>query len=165
MGAYNYYLYSGNKAWVDSHWAQHQKGIAFSTAKVGTNGLLNVTLDSDWGRLGMGGANIEANALLYRVLLTSAELATVEGNGALSSKYSTEAAALKTAVNATLWNASAGAYRDNPTSSLYPQDGNSLAVWFGLVDSSAKATSLLAALHKNWNAYGSQTPRASPPRR
>ena len=110
----------------------------------------------------MGGANIEANVLLYHVLMTSAQLATVEGQPALSTTYTAQAAALQTAVNATLWDATLGAYRDNPTSTLAPQDGNALAVWFGVVDNSANATTLLATLHNNWNTYGSRTPEGDP---
>ncbi len=99
---------------------------------------------------------------MYEVLVTSAELATVEGDAAQASAYTTQAAGLKTAANATLWNATAGGYRDNPTSSLIPQDGNSLSVWFGLVDDATKASTLLATLKSNWNAYGSQTPEGDP---
>jgi hypothetical protein len=60
--------------------------------------------------------------------------------------------------NARLWGANAGMYRDNPTSTLYPQDGNALAVWFGLTDSPAKATSIAAKLSTRWNAFGATTP-------
>jgi len=162
IGAYNYYLYSGDKAWVDAHWAAHKKGVAFSTAKIGASGLLGVTLVSDWGRLGMSGENIEANAIMYQVLVTSAALATVEGDTAQAATYTTQAATLKAAANATLWNAAAGGYHDNPTSTLIPQDGNSLSVWFGLVDDTTKAPTLLATLKKNWNTYGSQTPEGDP---
>jgi hypothetical protein len=162
IGAYNYYFYSGDKSWLDAHWAAHQKGLAFSTAKIGSNGLFQVTLVSDWGRLGMAGANIEANALLYRALVTSAELATAEGDATLSATYSAQAASLQTAVNSNLWNATAGAFQDNLTSTLIPQDGNALAIWFGIVNDSSKATSIVAALHKNWNTYGSQTPEGDP---
>jgi hypothetical protein len=162
IGAYNYYLYSGDKAWVDAHWAQHMKGVAFSTAKIGNNGLMGVTLTSDWGRLNMTGANIEANAILYQVLVTSAALATAEGDTAQASTYTSQAASVKAAVNTTLWSATAGGYHDNPTSTLVPQDGNSLAVWFGLVDNASQASTLLATLHNNWNTYGSQTPEGDP---
>src|SRR4029077_3902127 len=91
-------------------------------------------------------------------------LATVEGDAALSTTYATLAKTLKAAANATLWDATVGAFRDNPTSTLYPQDGNSLAVWFGLVDDVAKARSITAMLRTNWNAYGAHTPECDPAR-
>lgn len=164
VGAFNYYLYSGDKAWLDKNWAAYKKGVAFTTAKIGNSGLLSVTLVTDWGRLNQGGENIEANAILYDVLVSSATLATVEGDAPTAASYQAQAAALKTAANSLLWDAAAGAYRDNPTSAVYPQDGNALAVWFGLVDTDAKAQSVAATLHKNWNTYGAHTPEADPTR-
>ncbi len=164
IGACNYYLYSGDKVWLDRNWAAHKKGLAFSTGKIASDGLFQVSLVKDWGRLGQGGENIAANAILYRVLSSSADMAVVEGDAALGATYKTQAAALKTAANTLLWDATAGAYRDNPTSTLYPQDGNSLAIWFGLVDTSAKAQGITTALHKNWNAHGAHTPEADPTR-
>ena len=37
---------------------------------------------------------------------------------------------LFTAINSELWDESKGCFRDNPTSQIHPQDGNSIAVWF-----------------------------------
>ena len=88
--------------------------MTFITAKIDGTGLLNVTGTNDWARGDQGGENIEANALLYQALTTGAKLATAEGNSSLAATYASKAASLKTAVNARLWNASTGAYRDNP---------------------------------------------------
>jgi hypothetical protein len=49
-------------------------------------------------------------------------------------------------------------YRDNPGSGLYPQDGNSLAVWYGLTDSPAKSTTIVQKLATRWNTFGATTP-------
>ena len=50
-------------------------------------------------------------------------------------------------------------YRTTPTSSLHPQDGNSLAVWYGLDrPSAAKARYRAARSRRRWNAYGATTP-------
>jgi hypothetical protein len=84
-------------------------------------------------------------------------MATVEGDAALATTYATQAASLKTVANALLWDAGVGAFRDNQTT-VYPQDGNALAIWFGLVDTSAKAQAITAALRKNWNTYGAHAP-------
>lgn len=160
IGTYTYYLDSADKAWLDGIWSQYQLGVDFITAKIDGNGLLNVTGTSDWARGDQGGENIEANVLLYRVLTTGALLATAEGNSSLASSYSSWAAALESTVNSTLWDASAGAYKDNPSSTLYPQDGNSLAVWYGLAGS-ARSASIMARLRGNWNSLGAQTPEFS----
>ncbi len=161
IGTSTYYLYSADKSWLDGIWSQYQHGVSYITAKVDSNGLLNVTSTSDWARGDQGGENIEANALLYKVLTTGASLAQMEGNSSLASSYSSQAASLKTQINARLWDASAGAYKDNPSSSLHPQDGNSLAVWYNVVSSSAQAQSIVNTLRGNWNSLGSQTPEWS----
>ncbi|MFI6077376.1 trehalase family glycosidase [Actinoplanes sp. NPDC051343] len=160
IGTHTYYLDTADKAWLDGIWNKYQSGVNFITAKIDGNHLLNVTGTNDWARGGQGGENIEANALLYRALTTGAQLATAEGNGSLATAYNNTAASVKTAVNNLLWNASAGAYKDNPSSGTYPQDGNSLAVWYGLA-SSAQATSVMTRLRGNWNSLGAQAPEFS----
>ncbi len=160
LDTYTYYLYTADKSWLDGVWAGYQRGVAFITAKIDANGLLNVTGTNDWARGDQGGENIEANALLYQVLTTGAALATAEGNSSLAAGYASRAAGLKTQINAVLWDASAGAYKDNPGSTLHPQDGNSLAVWYGLA-SGVRAQSVMAALRGDWSSIGAQTPEFS----
>jgi hypothetical protein len=158
IGTSSYYLYSADKNWLDGIWSQYQQGVSYSTGKIDSNGLMNVTDTNDWARNDQGGENIEANALLYEVLTTGATLAQVEGNSSLASSYSSKAANLKTQINALLWDPSAGAYKDNPTSTLHPQDGNSLAVWYNVVSSDAQAQSIVNTLRNNWNNLGAITP-------
>ncbi|MET9412305.1 alpha-L-rhamnosidase [Streptomyces sp. NPDC002935] len=158
LGTSTYYNYTADRAWLDSAWADYKRGMAFITNKIDGNGLLNVTRTQDWARVGQGGENISANALLYAALKGGATLATVEGDSALAAGWTAKAAAIKAAANSRLWDASKGMYKDNPTSGLYPQDGNSLAVWYGLTDSTAKSKSVIAGLGKNWGIYGPTTP-------
>ncbi|HEX4458205.1 MAG TPA: alpha-L-rhamnosidase, partial [Polyangia bacterium] len=158
-GTYLTYLYSGDKAWLDSVWARYQTALAYIIAKIDGNGLLNVTSTADWGpRVDQGGENIEANSILYAVLNGAATLATVEGDTTSAANYASLAATLKTSVNSLLWDSSVGAYRDNPSSSLHPQDGNALAVWFNVIDDVTKAKGLSYVHNENWNAIGSITP-------
>ena len=160
IGTYNYYLDSGDQTWLNGIWSQYQLGVNYITAKIDSNDLLSVTGTSDWARSDQGGENIEANALLYRVLTTGALLATAEGDSSLATTYSNQAANVKAAANSLLWNSSVGAYKDNPSSTLYPQDGNSLAVWYGLT-TSAQSTAIMARLRTDWNSLGAQTPEFS----
>ncbi|WP_204010875.1 alpha-L-rhamnosidase-related protein, partial [Virgisporangium aurantiacum] len=153
-----YYNYTADRAWLDSVWSRFTRGMTYITNKIDGSNLLNVTNTADWARSGQGGLNLQANALLYSTLTGASGLATVVGDNALASTYASRAAALKTAANTRLWDAAAGMYRDNPTSGLYPQDGNSLAVWYGLTDTPAKATSVVQRLAQRWNAYGGTTP-------
>jgi len=51
-----------------------------------------------------------------------------------------------------------GAFRDNPqATTLYPQDGNSLAAWFNATTSD-RATRISAYLQTNWGKFGSSSP-------
>ena len=160
LGTYTYYQYSGDTSWLASVWSKYQLGMSFILAKVnGSHGLLNVTGTLDWARGDQGGENIEANVMLYRVLVTGAQIATVEGNSSLASTWSSTASTLKSKINSTLWNAGQGAYQDNPSNtSLFPEDGNSMAVVFGVTDATAKNTSIASYLRSNWSTNGSRTP-------
>ena len=159
IGTYNYYLYSGDQTWLGNIWARYRLGMQFSLNKVnGAHGLMNVTGTADWARNGQGGENIAANAMLYHALVTGVTLANAAGDTASAALYSQRAATLKANINAALWDTTMGAYRDNPGSTLYPQDGNSLAVWFDVVDSQDHAAQVASYLKSNWNAYGSRTP-------
>jgi hypothetical protein len=162
MATAEYFLSSGDNAWLTQHWLQYQAGVSYSTNKIDHNGLFNADRGEDWGRDGYSraafGEELEANALLYRVLVTGAYLAGVEGDLAAASTYAGMALSLKSAVNARLWDAAAQQYMDKPGSSLHPQDGNSLALWFGLVDTAPKAASVSQALRQNWNQLGARTP-------
>ncbi|MEV6535719.1 alpha-L-rhamnosidase [Streptomyces sp. NPDC051639] len=158
LGTATYYTYSADRAWLDSEWADYKRGMAFIINKIDGNNLLNVTRTQDWARVGQGGENVSANALLYAALKAGAALATIEGDSSLAASWTGRAAAIKTAANSLLWDSSKGMYKDNPTSGLYPQDGNSLAVWYGLTDSTAKSRSIITGLGARWGAYGPTTP-------
>ena len=158
LGTATYYTYTGDRAWLDSEWADYTRGMAFIINKIDGNNLLNVTRTQDWARSGQGGENISANALLYAALKGGVTLAQAKGDSALAASWADKAAAIKAAANSRLWDASKGMYKDNPTSALYPQDGNSLAVWYGLTDSAAKSKSVMAGLGNNWGIYGPTTP-------
>ena len=153
-----YYNFTADKAWLDSVWSRFTRGMTYIINKTDSSGLLNVTNNADWARNGQGGLNIQANALMYATLTGASRLATTQGDSALAATYASRAATLKSAANSRLWDAGVGMYRDNPTSGMYPQDGNSMAVWYGLTDSAAKNTSIVQRLAQRWNAYGATTP-------
>ncbi len=161
IGVTNYFLYSGDRSWVISHWPQIKKAVAFSTAKIGAHGLLSVDLTWDWGRSAPGGEEISANALLFEVLQGASFLASIAGDSTAQSSYAATAASVRSAINLYLWDTGVGMYMDVPGSSLHPQDGNSLAVWFEVPDSTAKSVSISTALKGRWNQFGAATPERS----
>lgn len=127
IGMYNYYHYTADEAWISQYWGQFKAGVDWSLSNVDSTGLMNVTASADWLRSGMGGHNIEANAILYYVLNLAIELAGVLGDSGAVTEYKDAAATLKTAANNILWDESLGFYIDNETTTMAPQDGNSFA--------------------------------------
>ncbi|KAH9837900.1 Six-hairpin glycosidase [Rhodofomes roseus] len=158
IGTYNYFLYSGDYAWLEDTWGNYTKAVAYLTGKVQGNGLLNVTGLRDWGRKGQGGYNSEANAIYYKVLTNSVDLATWLNDTELAEAYATNASALKTTFNDAFWLEDDGMYRDNLTTTLTPQDANSLAIFFNLTETPEQVASISDGLTKNWGAYGSIAP-------
>ncbi|KAF2006935.1 glycoside hydrolase family 78 protein [Amniculicola lignicola CBS 123094] len=96
----------------------------------------------------MGGHNIETNAIFYSTLNQGIMLAE-----ALNDTH--EAVA-----NARLWNATAGMYVDNETTTLMPQDRNSWAVTSNLTQNSSQIEAISAKLAQRWTQYGAPTPEA-----
>ncbi|GJE95602.1 glycoside hydrolase family 78 protein [Phanerochaete sordida] len=158
VGTHNYVRFAGDVAWLQGVWANYTKAVGFVLAKVDGSGLMNVTGLRDWARLGGGGHNAEGNALLYQTLITASDLASTLNDSALSSNWSSSAAALKTRFNEVFWLPSAGMYRDNSTTTLCPQDANSMAVLYNLTTSAEQANSISEGLTKNWNDLGAVAP-------
>jgi hypothetical protein len=156
-GAIDYYLYSVDRTWLLSRWAQFQRALDYSTAKIDANGLLSVDLPFDWGRKETRGEEISANALLYHVLTGAGFLASQIGDSASAQRYETQASSLRASIQLHLWNSSVGMYSDIPGSMLYPQDGNAMALWFGLADS-MPARTVSTNLRHRWNSFGAMTP-------
>ncbi|EIN05763.1 Six-hairpin glycosidase [Punctularia strigosozonata HHB-11173 SS5] len=161
IGTYNYHLYSGDDAWLSTIWANYTKAVAYVESKVDSSGLMNVTGLRDWARLGGGGHNAEGNAILYKVLTNSAELASsvpVLNASELGEKWAANATALKAAFNGAFWDEGQGMYVDNTTTTLAPQDANSFAVLFNVTDEEEKKALVSAGLERNWNELGPVAP-------
>ncbi|KAF8894897.1 Six-hairpin glycosidase [Gymnopilus junonius] len=158
IGTYNYYLFSGDTVWLQTVWTNYTKAVAFLEGKVDETGLMNVTGLRDWARLGGGGYNVEGNAILYKVLTTAKDLAAYLNDTSLSAAWAQNATALKQKFNTAFWLENVGMYRDNQTTTLCPQDGNSFAVLFNLTTSLAQAQRVSDGLQKNWNELGPVAP-------
>jgi hypothetical protein len=94
-------------------------------------------------------------------LTTSAKLATwLNDTTGLADTWSQRAATLKTNINHYCFDEDYGAFRDNATSTtLHPQDANSMAVLYGIVDaSSSVASGISARLTDNWTPIGAEAP-------
>lgn len=76
----------------------------------------------------------------------------------LAQAWISNATSLKAAFNNAFWLPSAGMYRDNQTTTLCPQDANSIAVLYNLTTSAAQANSVSEGLTRNWNDLGAVAP-------
>ena len=158
IGSYNYYLYTKDTDFLQTNWAGYQNAMSYILHKVDESGLLNVTGIRDWARWQQGFHNTEANVILYHTLTTGTKLAKWIGDDRAASSWSAEASHLGYAINRDCFNRSYGAYKDNDTStSLHPQDANSLALLFDVAPSD-KVASIAKALIQNWTPIGPETP-------
>ncbi|KAL1874197.1 hypothetical protein Plec18167_006134 [Paecilomyces lecythidis] len=161
IGVSYYYKYSGDHAWLSKYWRQFKRAIGWSLSSVDDSGMANVTASADWLRFGMGGHNIEANAILYFALNQGVELASLLGDTTAQANWSTTAQRIKSAANQHLWDDTIGLYRDNETTtSLYPQDGNSWAIKANLTTSTSQRSAISTALRSRWGKYGAPAPEA-----
>lgn len=151
-----YATYSGDESWLSGHWADITRAVQYILNRLDPiTGLQNQTETNDWGRVGMGGFNSALNALDYRAIIC---LAALSNNSSQASSWITAAENLKSSYNNALWDFRAGLYRDNSTTTLHPQDGNSLALLYNLTLNNAQAATISASLEKNWNHLGPVTP-------
>ena len=152
---------------LNETWAPFSKGLLLSASKISpTSGLMVVNKKPDYQRKDTGGENLGANCLLYKALLCGAQVAAAIGGPsriALAAQFTAKAKALRAAINALLWDARHGAFKDNPVpnNTLVPQDGNALAVWFGVPNSTARVASITQFLRGLWNSFGSVSPESS----
>jgi hypothetical protein len=153
----DYYDVTGDRAWLDSVWSHYKLGMDFILAKMDDRGLLYMTTTLDTSDPVAKGERLSANVLMWKALSGGAELARVEGDPATAADYAARAAALKTAIDTYLWDEPAGMYKLYPDSAVHPQDGNALAVWYGMVDA-ARARRISQGLQTTWTAYGAPTP-------
>ncbi len=159
----SYYQYSGDLAFVRKEWPAIQGELAFNAGEVDpATGLLTTNANGpnglDWDLYdgSKTGGVTEFNALYYRDLLAGAELARALGAEQQAQAYVSQAAALRHAINANLYDPSTGVYdiSTNLRGSL-AEDGNVAAVLYGVADPDHIAR-ILTKLKQLWIATGSE---------
>ena len=181
IGVSYLYRFSGDRDWLSRHWGQYVHGLEWALSSVDSTGLANITASADWLRFGMGAhvslltcptplvpellfadtrQNIEANAILYFVLQEAQQLAQELNQTSSVSQWAKIAKGVKSAANKLLWDNKAGLYRDNETTTLYPQDGNAWAIKANLTQSAHQSNVISKALNARWGKYGSPAPEA-----
>ncbi|OAL46544.1 Six-hairpin glycosidase [Pyrenochaeta sp. DS3sAY3a] len=154
IGVADHYLYTGDIAYLSSLWPRWKLALSYSLSFIDDSALMKVTSPADWLRFGMGGHNIEANAILYYTLTQAISLATALNDTAPIPSWRSTAANLKTAANSLLWDPEAGMYKDNETTTLHPQDGNAWAVVANLTATASQISSISSRLSARWTPFG-----------
>ncbi|KAF8848023.1 bacterial alpha-L-rhamnosidase domain protein [Acephala macrosclerotiorum] len=163
IGTYEYVLYSGDMALLAKNWPKIRRAVEFVGSKIDNTGLLHVTGTNDWGRYTQGGHTTLANALMYRTLITGSLLANWTNNALLVKKWTAQAAKLKISINsrlANIWDTKKGAFKDSDRDVKdfrYPQDGNSLALYYEMANSS-HSQNISDYLASNWGPIGAKCP-------
>ena len=160
IGTYNYMLFTNDTAFLQENWARYQFAMGYIYSKVlQPLGLMNSTGLRDWARVSTGGNNTEANMILYRTLVTGSSLADWAGDNSLASTYTSRAETLAGNIMKHLFDPSYGAFKDNVTTTLHPQDANSMALLFGVVSSASQtAQTISEQLTRNWTPIGAEAP-------
>jgi len=155
----DYYLYTGDKKFLKKEWPILTKELDWSASQVRSDGLFVTDQKNghDWDYYDgpKVGAVTGYNALYYRVLIDSAGLADDLGQGTQARKYRAEAASLKQAINAILFNTQTGVFDASDIErGGIAQDANVFATAFGVAPEE-KVGSILAKLKESlWTKYG-----------
>jgi alpha-L-rhamnosidase len=165
-GVAAYYDYTGDLAFVRQEWPVIQRELAWNASNTdpGT-GLLATSpvTGADWDYYdgAKSGAVTEFNALYYHDLTVAGQLAAALGQPAQAASYLRRAAALRTAINAGLYDPATGVF-DISTVKRGPvaQDANVAAVLYGVAPNNRDAQ-ILANLKQLWIPLGSEPFSAS----
>jgi hypothetical protein len=98
--------------------------------------------------------------MLYFVLQQGIHLAAVVQDSTTLSDWESVAENLKVAANTILWDDAYGLFRDNETTTLHPQDGNSWAVKANLTQYNSQRVRISSALRSRWGSFGAPAPEA-----
>ncbi|KAK0112922.1 hypothetical protein ONS95_014643 [Cadophora gregata] len=159
----HFYHLTGDLTWLKSKWRSIMLGMELATSRFRRlEGLYYCAGILDWGRSSVQGYNLSCNILFHETLVNMAPLAQLFGNADASREWLAMAETLKANLEE-FWDPIEGLYVDNLNDhSLHPQDGNSLACWFGIADTD-RASTITTNLKKRWGPYGPINPECSGP--
>ena len=163
---YNQYFYYKDRVCVERYYEELTESLLWMMHRTGKDGLIfqypvwggpfydesdSVEYTCSFDRLG---EKPFLNALYYQSLLCMAELADVMGDYR-AEKWRAMASQVHKSFNDRLWSEEAGAYVDTYDRSYVPQDGNALALLFGLADERQSSLVMKTLQKKCWTPYGS----------
>lgn len=157
----HYYLYSGDATYVRSLLPRLEAATAYHATRVNSNGLV-VTDDPDYWQTTQSGEVTEYSLAYYELLQNMIWLEGKIGTAARVTEYTNRAAALRDAINARLFNASAGLYvHTNSRRNVFPLDANMNAVRLGVAPPE-RVPGILSYFRARWQPHGSPISQPSP---
>ena len=159
--AVQYYRYTGDTAYITALRPKLEAATAFHATRLDANGLV-VTNDPDYWQTSQAGEVTEYSLAYYELLRDMIWLEGKVGTPEKVMEYTEKAAALKTAINTRLWNATAGLYQHTDSRpNVFPLDANMNAIRLGVAPAD-KVPGILAYFKDRWQAHGSQISQPSP---
>ena len=159
--SWDYVLYTGDTGYASTYSPNLIKVLdTWYPSVTDTNGLLQKGLNGtsgygDYAFLGRTGEVTYYNALYVQALRNAAALATALGHADDATRWTARAQTVATAVNAHLWDASAGAYLDSAVGAVrHGQDGNGYAILSGVADATRATSALSYLATANATPYG-----------
>jgi hypothetical protein len=152
-GVIAYYRYTGDEAYLTSVLPALRAELAYNDTFVDANNLV-VSNDRDFWQATQTGEVTKYSIDYYLLLKDMALVERKVGSPATADAHDAKAEAVKTAINARLWNPTLGAYgqsSDHPD--VLVEDANALALQYGIAPPERRA-SVLVALKTLWTPYG-----------
>jgi hypothetical protein len=159
--AVQYYRYSGDTAYIRSRLSKLEAATAFHATRVDASGLV-VTSDPDYWQMTQSGEVTEYSLAYYELLQNMIWLEGKIGTAARVTEYTNKATALGNAINARLFNTSAGLYvHTNTRTNVFPLDANMNAIRLGVAPA-ARVAGILGSFRNSWQPHGDQISQPSP---
>ncbi len=164
---YNHYVYTGNADVAKKYYPELKKIVEWMYECTNAEGLIFQypiqhdpffmfdTANEYNSSSHRFGEKPYLNALYYRSLVCMSKLAELCGDTDASHGYAQNAENVKKAFNEHLWSNEAEAYLDTFDTGYIPQDGNTLAVLFGLADKERTRKIFKTMERELWSPYGS----------
>jgi hypothetical protein len=162
----DYYRYTGDRGFARQVLPTIERNLQFFGARINGQGLLPAnepgvgvccTLDWDLYDGAKPGVITEYNVIYYHSLLEAAYVERNLGRTGIAASYTRRAAALRRAINQTLFNTRAGLYSLSAAQpGEFAQDANALAVLYGVAPEGRVAEILRNLKHLLWTRYGTR---------
>jgi hypothetical protein len=152
-----HWRFTGDRAYLERFYPALEQAMAWLAAQRDDSGLIGFAASRSCGHYGYSDCGHETyvNALYKRNLDELATLAAALGKDGTA--YAASAKAVAAAINARLWDDTAGAYRLSlEAPQAHPQDGNAAAVLTGVAGERAGRALAYLRAH-TWDRFGSLT--------